>query len=75
MMNLKAKTGTELIVFIVGIVLFVGALALISSYLSIISINILFGTTIATDMPQIFALAWLQITVGGLIRQAKSDTK
>lgn len=70
MVDFKAKTGTELIVFIVGIVLVVGVLALISSYVSIIAINTLFGTAIATDMPQIFSLAWLQITVGGLLRQA-----
>ena len=44
MVDFKAKTGTELIVFIVGIVLVVGVIALISSYISIVAINTLFST-------------------------------
>lgn len=47
--------------------------AILSSAVTLIAINNLFGTTLAIDVTNVLSLAWLQIIVTGLIKQAKPN--
>lgn len=47
--------------------------AILSSAITLIAINNLFGTTLAVDVTNVLSLAWLQIIAGGLIKQAKPN--
>ena len=47
--------------------------AILSSAITIMAINNLFGTTLAIDVTNVLSLAWLQIVVTGLIKQAKPN--
>lgn len=47
--------------------------AILSSAVTLIAINNLFGTTLAIDVTNVLSLAWLQIIASGLIKQAKPN--
>jgi hypothetical protein len=47
--------------------------AILSSAITLMAINTLFGTTLAIDVTNVLSLAWLQIIVTGLIKQAKPN--
>lgn len=47
--------------------------AILSSAITLIAINNLFGTTLAVDVTNVLSLAWLQIIASGLIKQAKPN--
>jgi hypothetical protein len=47
--------------------------AILSSAITLMAINNLFGTTLAIDVTNVLSLAWLQIVITGLIKQAKRN--
>ena len=51
----------------------IGIAAILSSAITLIAINNLFGTTLAIDVTNVLSLAWLQIIASGLIKQAKPN--
>lgn len=68
------KDMKELNVTIKGLVfLIIGGLlaVIISAILTLYAINTLFSTEIPIDIGTVFALTWLKIAVGGLIRGSK----
>lgn len=67
------KTVGQLVTFILTTVLLVSIVAVLSSAVTLMAINNLFGTALAIDATNVLSLAWLQIIVGGLIRQAKPN--
>jgi hypothetical protein len=52
---------------------FIVIAAILSSAITLVAINNLFGTTLAIDVTNVLSLAWLQIIVTGLIKQAKPN--
>lgn len=72
-MDIQNKTPGQVAMFVLGIVFMVGVVSLVSSAITLIAVNTLFGLSLDVEWPQIFSLAWLQVVVGGLIRQAKSN--
>ena len=60
--------GKEVAVAVVVVFVVVLVLTLISSWLTILSLNVLFAKEIiALTIESVFALAWIKIAIGGML--------